>query len=290
MLHRLSTPAAVALLLLAAVLAGCGDDDPVAGGEPPVTVEAYFAFTVDGQAFLPGPATPYVNPDGRKYGVQVLRFVLSDIRLHSEQGSEILLKDVHYVNLADPASLIIHFEGGVPHDDWNRVTFTFGLDETRNVRDRYLNSMPTFHSEMAWPEPLGKELGYHYMQLEGNYEVTPGGDTAPYLMHTGPRQLDGTNLDFPGVVDATPYHYHFAVDLPFTPTHIHDGGTGEVTFHFELNGWYMDHTPADGNDTQIDFTDYPVMIMGNLEAQAKLQANGPFCFSASMESHGGTHH
>jgi hypothetical protein len=169
---------------------------------------------------------------------------------------------------------------------WNRVSFTFGLDETRNLRNRYL-SMTQFHGEMAWPTDLGANLGYHYMQLEGQYEVTPGGATAGYTTHTGPRQLDGTNPSFPGVVDATPHHYHFAVELPVTPTEVHGGGTGDVTLHFELNGWYMDHTPADGIDTQYDFTDYPAMIMGNLEAQATLQANGPFCFSASMEAHGG---
>lgn len=275
------------LLLLAALVAGCGDDDPVAV-EPPVTVDTYFAFTVNGQDLVLN-SVAYDNPAGRKYSVRILRFVLSDIRLHSAQGSEVLLKDVHYLSLADPSSQIIHFEGGVPHEDWDRVTFTFGLDETRNVRDRYL-SMTKFHTEMAWPTSLGANLGYHYMQLEGNYEETPGGTTAGYTTHTGPRELDGTNPDFPGVVDAAPHHFHFSVDLPFTPTHIHDGGTGEVTLHFELNGWYVDHTPADGDDTEYDFTDHPAMIMGNLEAQAALKANGPFCFSASMESHGGTHH
>ena len=288
MVHsRMKTLLSRSLLFLAAVLAGCGDDDPVAT-EPPVDVDVFFAFTVGGQPLILNQLT-YDNPAGRKYSVKTLRFVLSDIRLHSDTGAQIKLKDMHYLDLDDPSSQAIHFHGGVPHEDWSRVTFTFGLDQTRNVRDQYL-SMTQFHVEMAWPTSLGANLGYHYMQLEGDYEETPGGATAGYTTHTGPRQLDGTNPDFPGVVDATPHHYHFGVELPVTPTHIHEGGTGEVTLHFELNGWYMDHAPADGNDTQYDFTDYPAMIMGNLEAQAKLQANGPFCFSASMESHGGTHH
>lgn len=285
--QRRIVPFALATVLCAAAFAGCGNDDPVAG-DPPINVDVYFDFTVAGQPLVVN-SMVYDNPAGRKYSVKVLRFVLSDVRLHSSDGHNVKLKDMHYFNLADPASQTIHFEGGVPHADWNRVSFTFGLDETRNLRDAYL-AMTRFHTEMAWPTGLGADLGYHYMQLEGNYEETPGGSTAGYTTHTGPRQLDGTNPMFPGVVDATPHHYHFAVDLPVTPTHIHDGGSGEVTLHVELNGWYTDHAPADGTDTEYDFTDYPAMIMGNLEAQGKLMSNGPFCFSASMESHGGTHH
>jgi hypothetical protein len=287
MLHSRYLMLAACIAILAGAIAGCGEDDPVAG-EPPVSVDVFFDFSVGGQPLLLNQLT-YDNPAGRKYSIKVMRFVLSDITLHSEQGNHVKLRDMHYFNLADPSSQTIHFEGGVPHADWNRVTFTFGLDETRNLRDQYL-SMTRFHTEMAWPTSLGEDLGYHYMQLEGNYEVTPGGATAGYTTHSGPRQLDGTNPDYPGVVDATPHHFHFDVDLPFTATHIHDGGTGEVTLHVELNGWYTDHVPADGNDTEYDFTDYPAMIMGNLEAQARLQSNGPFCFAASMESHGGTHH
>jgi hypothetical protein len=270
--------ASATLVLLAALLAGCSDDNPVEA-EQPIAVDVFFDFQVAGQPLILNQMV-YANPAGRMYSVKTLRFVLSDIEIHSEQGNHVKLKDMHYFNAADISTQTIHFDGGVPHADWNRVTFTFGLDETRNVRDRYL-SMTKFHTEMAWPVPLGADLGYHYMQLEGNYEVSPGGATAGYTTQSGPRQLDG--------VDATPYHFYFNVDLPVTPTHIHEGGTGEVELHVELNGWYTDHTPSDGTDTEYDFTDYPAMIMGNLEAQAKLQSNGPFCFSASMESHGGHH-
>jgi hypothetical protein len=278
---------AVLSTLIVLIMAGCGDDNPAAT-EQPISVDVFFDFTVGGQPLLLNQMI-YDNPAGRKYSIKTLRFVLSDIQIHSQQGNNVKLKDVHYFTMSDPSTQTIHFQGGVPHADWDRVTFTFGLDETRNVRDKYV-SMTKFHTEMAWPTGLGANLGYHYMQLEGNYEVTPGGATAGYTTHTGPRQLDGTNPMFPGVVDAVPYHFYVNVDLPVTPTHIHEGGTGEVTLHVELNGWYTDHTPTDGNDTQYDFTDYPAMIMGNLEAQGKLQANGPFCFSASMVSSAGTHH
>jgi len=263
-------------VLLAVALAGCGSDTATSTDEP-ITVNVFFDFTVNGQPLLLNQMI-YDNPIGRKYSIKTLRFVLSDIRIHSVEGDNVKLKDMHYFDIADPATQSMHLVGGVPHAEWESVSFTFGLDETRNVRDKY-KSMTKFQQDMAWPTGLGANLGYHYMQLEGNYAVDSL-TTAGYTTHTGPRQLD---------TDPIPYHFYFNVDLPVTPTHVHAGGTGEVTIHIELNGWYTDHTPADGNDTQYDFTDYPAMIMGNLDAQAKLQTNGPFCFTASMESSGGHH-
>jgi hypothetical protein len=67
-----------------------------------------------------------------------------------------------------------------------------------------------------------------------------------------------------------------------------------VTLHIDFNGWYKDHTPADGNDSAYDFHDLegtPMgqMIMGNKAAQEKLKANGPFCFTADMVAVGGHH-
>jgi hypothetical protein len=157
--HRLSAgigAALAALAVLAAALAGCGGDDPAAADEP-ITVDVYFDFTVAGQPLVINQLA-YDNPAGRRYSVKVLRFVLTDVTLHSGQGDHVELKDLHYFSLADPSSQVIHFQGGVPHADWNRLTFTFGLDATRNVRDRYL-SMTRFHTEMEWPTPLGANLG-----------------------------------------------------------------------------------------------------------------------------------
>jgi hypothetical protein len=119
------------------------------------------------------------------------------------------------------------------------------------------------------------------MQLEGNFETSPGGPTAGYTTHAGAFQIDG--------VDPAPRHFFFEVDAPFTPTHVHE--VGELEIFINLNGWYIDHAPADGFDSAYDFNDLPdQMIMDDGDAQAKLQANGPFCFSATLEATGGHGH
>jgi hypothetical protein len=65
-----------------------------------------------------------------------------------------------------------------------------------------------------------------------------------------------------------------------------DGDDWTVMLEVNLNGWFTDHSPADGFDTEYDWNDLPMqMIMANDDAQRMLQANGPGCFSAtSMKS------
>ncbi len=275
---------AVSAALLFAAL-GCSDEDPVAY-DTPIDVTTTFSLNVDGQGLILGDAPNYTNSSGTMYSIKTLRFVVTDVTLHSPNRS-VKIADLHYYNIADPTSQSFEYSG-LPHEEWNRVSFTFGLDETDNVRDKY-SSLTQFQNEMFWPVPLGANLGYHYMQLEGNYATGPS-TTDAYTTHMGPRQLDGSNLDFPGVTDPVPYHFHFSVNLPFTPTHIHNEGRGELTINFNLNDWYQDSDPTDGVDTEYDFADYPTqLIMGNLDAQGKLHTNGRFCFSAEMEAIGGHH-
>jgi hypothetical protein len=269
---------------LVGVQLGCSDDDP-AGGEPPIGLSAFFNLNVDGQPLILN-NMGYTNSSGTAYSIKTLRFVITDVTMHYAGGA-VKVADLHYYDLSDPSTQSFEFSG-LPHEEWTSVSFTFGLDETDNVRDKYL-SQPKFHLDMQWPTTLGASLGYHYMQLEGDYESGPG-TTASYTTHTGPRQLDGTNPDFPGVVDATPHHFHFAVDLAFAPLHIHNGGQGELTINFNLNDWYADLDAGDGADTEYDFSDYPTqIIMGNLDAQGKLQHNGRYCLTAELEAHGGHH-
>lgn len=261
---------------------GCGDDEGPIVYDEPIETSVFFDLNVDGQPLILN-SPSYTNSSGTPYSIKTLRFVITNVVLHSP-GRSVKIADLHYYDLADPATQSFEYSG-LPHEEWTSVSFTFGLDETDNVRDKYLNR-PTFHLDMQWPSTLGADLGYHYMQLEGDY----GSPAQAYTTHMGPRQLDGTNPDFPGVVDATPHHFHFSVDLPFTPTHIHNEGRGELEISFDLNDWYADSDAGDGVDTEYDFSDYPTqMIMGNLDAQEKLHTNGRFCFSATLEGIGGHH-
>ena len=87
-----------------------------------------------------------------------------------------------------------------------------GLDSIRNITNLFLNE--NFFPSFAWPEFLGG--GYHYMQLEGDFNTVFQG----YATHTGPT--NGTD-------------YSFTKDFPLT-TNIKSGNT--ITINMEINNWY----------------------------------------------------
>lgn len=273
-------------LCLATLVAVSCNDDPTAAEPTAGSADVSFSFTVGG-APLALNMMNYTTPEGTVYSVKTLRFIISDLRLHTDAGKSILVKSVHYYDIGDATTQSIHVND-LPHANYTSVSFTFGLPTAKNLRNEY----PTIPSIMVWPTGLGTDLGYHYMQLDGNYETDAGTHaTAGYTTHTRPRHLDGTNPDYPGVVDATAYDFSFPVSVPFTPTHIHEGGHGALEITFDLNGWYTDHSPGDGVDTQYDFkTLSSQMIMGDLDAQGKLQTNGSGCFTASLTAHEGHDH
>lgn len=276
-----------ALCLVLVVALSCSDDPTTPPGEDTTwTADVYFGFTVNGQP-LQLNLMNYDTPAGTKYSVKTLRFVISDLRLHTDDGKSVVVSPLHYYDLDILSSQSIHVTR-MPHANYVSVSFRWGLTTANNAR----NSHPSIPDIMVWPTDLGPDLGYHYMQLEGNYEKDPvTHETGGYTTHTGPRHLDGTSIDFPGVVDATAYDFSFPVSASFTPAHVHEGGHGELDINIDLNGWYTDHTPADGVDTQYDFkTLSHQMVMGDLDLQGKLQTNGPGCFSATLAAHGGHDH
>ena len=51
------------------------------------------------------PYFPYTNSSGEKYNISKLNYLISKIRLHTSDGQEIELKEVHFVDADDAATL-----------------------------------------------------------------------------------------------------------------------------------------------------------------------------------------
>ena len=62
-------------------------------------------------------------------------------------------------------------------NDYISISFTMGLDSSKNITNLFLNE--NFFPSFSWPEFLGG--GYHYMQLEGDFNTILQG----YATHTG---------------------------------------------------------------------------------------------------------
>ena len=272
----------VSVLSLTLFIAGCGDDtETVIQPGPLGTV----TFNVDNQVDsdpLQFNQLLYTNSRGTNYSVSKLVYLLSNITLHATDGSTYGIAGPHFRDHADPDTRSFSI-AGVPKGTYDMISFTFGLDEAMNVQDVFAGNLPPWHGEMAWSPVLGGDQGlaYHYMKIEGNYEETPGGETNGYGTHTGARWC--ANPCGPAMeTDLTPKHHHFRVSLPVMAMAV-SGDRWTVTLVVDINGWYTDHSPGDGFDTEYDWKDLPMqMIMANADAQRMLKANGPGCFRASV--------
>ena len=176
-------------------------------------VEINFNHSVDGglitSSVLDG-GLIFTNLAGEPYSISRLVYLISDIKLQSSTN-EILVKDVHFIDLANNNTLSINTEN-VANGNYT-LSFTMGLDTVKNKSNEYINE--DFHPIMLWPDLLGG--GYHYMKLEGTYND----QYTPYLTHTG-----GTfGLDFS-------FKKEFTVSISGTDKHI-------IPIEMHINNWYQ---------------------------------------------------
>jgi len=180
----------------------------------------------------------YTNPSNDNYSIQTLRYLISDITLHTDNGTETLLDEVHFIDISIDSSLILHIPE-INKNTYTSISFTMGLDSVKNNTNLFLNE--SFFPSFTWPEFLGG--GYHYMQLEGDFNTVFNG----YTTHTG-----GTN----GI--------DFSFDKVFPITNEINNIT-DININMEITNWYKN--PEIFNLTSDG-------IMGNINSQITLQANG----------------
>ena len=211
-----------------------------------------FTQTVDG-AELTTNSMGYTNSAGENYDVKTLKYLISDITLHSNDGNTLLLDEVHFIDVSDASTFSFTIED-VPNNNYTSISYTMGLDTIKNINNLYINE--SYHSAMAWPETNGG--GYHYMKLEGAYN----NDSTFYNTHTGGTM--GGDYSFNNVEDIS-----LTVD--------DDLGDVSINVNMEINNWY-------NSPNQIEFSSYGMGIMMNMMMQMNIQMNGiTDVFSVSLD-------
>ena len=197
-----------------------------------------FTQTVNGDPLILD-SMMYTNQSNQNYSVQTVRYLISDINLHSENGTITLIDEVHFIDFSIDSTLTLSI-AEVYNANYTSISFTMGLASKNNVTNLFLNE--NFFPSFAWPEFLGG--GYHYMQLEGDFNTVFNG----YATHTG--GTDGIdysfNKTFPIIINAT-------------------NNIRDIYINMEITNWYQN--PEIFNLT----TDG---IMGDINSQNILQANG----------------
>jgi len=176
----------------------------------------------------------YTNPSNVNYSIQTLRYLISDIIIHSNNGDKVLLDEVHFIDISIDSTLTLSIPQ-IHYQNYTSISFTMGLDSVKNITNLFLNE--NFFPSFVWPEFLGG--GYHYMQLEGDFNSVFNG----YTTHTG--ATNGIDFSFSKVFPI--------VDIT------------NININMEITNWYK-------NPETLDLTTDG--IMGNIDNQIILQANG----------------
>ena len=134
-----------------------------------------FTQTVDAEELTTN-SMIYSNSAGENYDVRTLKYLISDITLHAENGNEIILSDIHFIDISEESTFSFTVED-FPNNNYTSISYKMGLDTIKNTNNLHINEI--YHSAMAWPETNGG--GYHYMKLEGAYN----NDSTFYNTHTG---------------------------------------------------------------------------------------------------------
>ena len=176
----------------------------------------------------------YTNPSNDNYSIQTLRYLISDITLHSNNGEKALLDEVHFIDISINSTLTLSIPQ-IYYQNYNSISFTMGLDSIKNITNLFLNE--NFFPSFVWPEFLGG--GYHYMQLEGDFNTVFNG----YTTHTG--ATNGVDFSFNKIFPIA--------DIT------------EININMEITNWYK-------NPETLNLTTDG--IMENIDKQVILKANG----------------
>ncbi len=210
----------------------------------------------------------YVNEAGNLYGVNEVKYFLSDVLLLNRTGDYFAINDekvIHYVDIDLPETLKWQVFDPIPAGVYDSLIFLFGLNEARNQSFAFVNPPEV---NMFWPDMLGG--GYHYLMINGKWKAQ-GNLVTPFDFHLGIGQIySGTT---PSVDSITGFvHNYFRVSLPLNGMVIENKITRTMNLSMDINSWFC--TP-----NTWDFNVWGGYIMQNQDAMRTGCENGFDVFS-----------
>jgi hypothetical protein len=271
----------LALAALLSAVAGCSKTKvtTVPTAPAPGSLTVHFDHTTGGAALVLNPHA-HLGTDGagNRYSVETLRYIVSNIHLHAEDGSFYGVEGFHYRDAAVPGTRD-YVLSGIPPGMYMSISFTFGLDEMMNVPGPPIANVPGIGG-MEWPPNWGG--GWHYLMLQGFYD--PARHLA-YRTHMGRRFIAGTGDPSGQGPDSVEYNHDFNAHVMFPAPVMIEGDSWQTTLTMEIDSWYRPGSHHGGQGPAFDlaafFPNGSGEIMVDLTAQKFLQQNGPGCFTAS---------
>lgn len=240
------------LFLLATFLISCSSNDDTILES--VSLKFEFSHNWDGETITNQDfgVFNFVNENGDVIAFDRLRYLVSNIWLIRQNGEIVRLQGYQLVDLSDEGSLSISLNEFLPKGEYSSIYFVFGLNEEFNNSGVYsgLNSL-----SWNWPDMLGG--GYHFLQMDGNYQTSEG--PQPFNFHMGTARVSE------GIFESN--YRHILLTTPFT---IAKNNT--IKFNMNVAEWFK-------NPNTWDLNELNTVLMPNYEAQKMMNENAATVFS-----------
>jgi len=247
------------LLFAIIIFTGCNSDDDNDTTGQNANVTFSFTHNWDGANFTNANFgnTNYTNANGDVLNIERLRYLISNIKFKKANGETVVFDGYHLVDVSQTGTLSFSPSLNAPLDNYSSMTFIFGLVEANNISGAYpdLNSV-----SWNWPDMLGG--GYHFMQMDGNYQIE-NSSFAPFNFHHGTARVSE------GIFEQN----FFEVNLAgFTLT-----SDADIEIKMNIAEWFK-------NPNTWDLNVYNTDLMMNYTAQKLMQQNGGSVFSLGTVS------
>jgi len=227
-----------------------------------------FAHYLNGQELI-FDSLMYTNEAGNNYLVNEIQYFISDVTLHKNDGSKILLdgwEDIHYVDTDISESSTYSLADDIDIGDYKKISFTFGINEEKNNTLMFVNPPKSF---MFWPELLGG--GYHYLKLNGKW-INELQQVSPFNFHLGIGQI---YQSYPDSIIGFIQNY-FNIELPDYNIIINNNETTTLQIIMNVENWFRTPNTYDHNQWGGD-------IMQNQDAMQLGVQNGHDVFSYNIK-------
>lgn len=203
----------------------------------------------------------FENAAGELLAIERLRYLISDIALELKDGSKIILKAYHLIDISRAESLRLSLETYVSLSDIKGISFDFGFNRSANQDGVY----PDLNAAV-WNVPQALGGGYHFMQLDGKFKTQPTAEATGYNFHAiqAVNHTTGAALVFEDTF--------FGVSQDFEP----QSADQSLTISMDVAEWFV-------NPHLWLLEKEHHMLMPNFEAQKRMAENGKSVFSIVVQ-------
>ena len=199
----------------------------------------------------------FTNESGQKLGISRLRYLVSEVRLTHNNGTETVLDGYNLVDVTNQQGLTFTLSEGIIAGNYKDVAFRFGFSDEKNIDGAYADLNTASFNVPGENSAMNLGGGYHYMQFDGKY-INNQVVESPFNYHMI-RAIDMMNNESKDT----------SFEVGLNDMSINENT--EIVIDMDVSDWFK-------NPNTWDLNEYNTNLMGNYDAQLLMKQNGASVF------------